>query len=317
MPHISDEGLAGYRALRESVGRVNIDDSVFFELTGADRVEWLQGQITQDLSGLTSGSSGQACLCSPTGQLLADLRIWAADDRLLIAVADSQAESVERRVEMAVVLEDVELARLTGPWYSVQGPMADHWVASRFGIDVAQTPGDVHRSDGVWILRSDRVGGPGWDVVGHGGPSPEIPNVPDEAVRIASLEAGIPVPGVDTHARTLPPELGSAFESSRISYRKGCYTGQEVLMRIHSRGHTNRTWSGLICEGPVASGDAVSHPSRPDAGTVTRSAWSPALGWIAGAELRNEAANDGDTVEVRTGSGPVRAVVRRMPLRPM
>lgn len=315
MPNISHEVLAGYRALRESVGRVDIDDFRFFELAGADRIDWLQGQITQDLSALAVGSSCQACLCTPTGQLLADLRIWAAEDRLVLAAAACQAEAVERRVEMAVVLEDVELRPLSGPQYSVQGPMADHWLASRFGIDVSLAPGDVHQADGVWVLRSDRVGGPGWDVVGDGEPSPELPSVSAEAVRIASLEAGIPVPGVDTHSRTLPPELGPAYESSRISYRKGCYTGQEVLMRIHSRGHTNKTWMGLVCEGPVDSGDSVSHPARSDAGTITRSAWSPEMGWIAGAELRNEAATAGDLVVVQTASGPVRAVVRAMPLR--
>lgn len=316
MPNLADDVLAGYRALRESVGRVDIDDVRFFALVGADRIGWLQGQVTQDLSGREVGSFCDACLCSPTGQLLADLRVWFAEDRVLIAVPGSQAEALQRRVATAVVLEVVELEELGLPRYSVQGPMADSWASSRFGVVADGGSAGVLRVGEIWLLRSDRVGHPGWDVLGDAEPTPEIPNVGAEATCVASLEAGRPLPGADTHSRTLPPELGPAFESSHVSYQKGCYTGQEVLMRIHSRGHTNKTWCGLLCDGPVSAGDSVSHPARDDAGTVTRSAWSPALGWIAGATLRNEAANDGDVVAVKTGAGVVRAVVRSMPLWP-
>ncbi|MFX6234584.1 tRNA-modifying protein YgfZ, partial [Acinetobacter baumannii] len=65
------------------------------------------------------------------------------------------------------------------------------------------------------------------------------------------LRAGNPRLGGDTTQKTLPPELGPAFESRTVSYTKGCYMGQEVLMRIHSRGHTNRTWVCLTSAEPL------------------------------------------------------------------
>lgn len=124
----------------------------------------------------------------------------------------------------------------------------------------------------------------------------------------------MPTFGVDTDSKTLPPELGPAFEAQHVSYKKGCYTGQEVLMRIQSRGHTNKTWMALAAERPLESGAVVGHSSRPDAGVVTSSCFSPEFGYVAGAMLRNEAASQGETVVVRNADGDVEAKVYSMPL---
>jgi folate-binding protein YgfZ len=129
----------------------------------------------------------------------------------------------------------------------------------------------------------------------------------DETARI---EAGIPKRGVDFTEKTLPPELGPAFEARHVSYNKGCYMGQEVLMRMHSRGHTNKTWVGILLDSPVEVDAVVWHESRADAGVVTSAAVSPRLGPIAAAMLRNEAAQEGAEVRV----GEVRGVVKNFPL---
>jgi hypothetical protein len=80
-------------------------------------------------------------------------------------------------------------------------------------------------------------------------------------------------------------------------------------MRIYSRGHTNKTWMGLIADEPIPIGATVSHRSRPDAGVVTSAEESPQFGFIAGAMLRNEAAFDGEIVKV----DGIEAEVRPMP----
>jgi folate-binding protein YgfZ len=135
-----------------------------------------------------------------------------------------------------------------------------------------------------------------------------------EAYDIARLEAGIPSYGRDATAKTMPPELGGFFSSRHINYNKGCYVGQEVLMRMHSRGHTNRTWMGLISESPLEVGALVSHARRPEAGVVTSAVYSPDFGNIGAATLRNEIASDGEVVIVKTSAGDVEAEVRPMPL---
>jgi len=127
---------------------------------------------------------------------------------------------------------------------------------------------------------------------------------------IGRLENGVPLRGIDYTEKTLPPELGPAFEAKHVSYNKGCYTGQEVLMRMHSRGHTNKTWVGLLLESPV-EGKAKVQMNGEDVGTITSAAMSPEFGAIAGAMLRNEATQDGTVVQV----GEVKGRVTQMPIR--
>ena len=85
-------------------------------------------------------------------------------------------------------------------------------------------------------------------------------------------------------------------------------------MRLHSRGHTNKTWMGLIADAPLEVGAPVRHSRRPEAGEVTSAAFSPVHGYIGAAILRNEAAYDGEWVTVETSEGPVEAEVREMPI---
>lgn len=265
-------------------------DLKLIELTGEDRLEWLQGQATNDLRGMQAGERRSFCLCLATGQIEAVCDVWAEADRLLIATDAQAAPAVLKRAETMVILEDVTARLLEMTCLSVRA--------------------DEMEVGGALVLPSQRLSARTWDVWGAPEIASQFPTASEAAYEAARLEAGIPKPWIDYTAKTLPPELGPAFEARHVSYQKGCYTGQEVLMRIHSRGHTNKTWVGLILEGPVTPGQKVSHPSREDAGLVTSTALSPSLGWIAAATVRNEAANPGETVQV----GNVKGTVHPMPL---
>lgn len=267
------------------------------ELTGADALEWLQGQATNDLRNLGATDPISFCLCEPTGQLLAVCDTWIFEGRMLIAT--DNAAALIHRAETMVILEDVVAHDLSNEFslLSVQGPRATQQIRDFYG-------------QGSMVLKRNRLGLEGCDVW-----SPKTETSPDRisetTYEIARIEAGVPKRGVDYTTKTLPPELGPAFESTHISYNKGCYTGQEVLMRMHSRGHTNKTWMGLLLESPVAVGEKISHASRDDAGVISSAAVSPTLGPIAAATLRNEAAIEDAEVLV----GNVRGRVRQMPLR--
>ncbi|MBI1757102.1 MAG: hypothetical protein HY248_03810 [Fimbriimonas ginsengisoli] len=312
-----------YAPLHQVVAWLTPHDAALIELTGDDRLDWLQGQATNDLRGLEPGESKAFCLCEPTGQLLAICRVWVLRDRLLIETEAACAPAVLRRAEDMVVTEDVAARDLT-PYLrvvSLIGPKSTAIIQQLAGVH----PGDaieVALKDVPMIrLLSPRAGGEGWDVWWPAdAPNPlatrlaHVPAISHEAFEAARLEAGIPRFGLDWDSKVLPPELGPAFEAEHVSYNKGCYTGQEVLMRMHSRGHTNRTWRGLIADGPIKPGDPVRHPAREAAGRITSVARSPRLGWIAGAMLRNEAAGVGDTVEVISGEMSVKARVGAFPL---
>lgn len=258
----------GYRELRTGVVEVELTGMTYFRLAGADSLSWLQGQITNDVALLESQPWLDFCLTKPTGQLLAVCRGWNYEGGLLIAT--QQPVVLEQRVETTVILEDVVLKRFEEPVTCVQGPRA---------------VGEA--------LPSDRAGSGGFELIGI---AEDNIKLSESAFKLATLEAGIPLFGIDTKEKTLPPELGAAFDESHTSYNKGCYTGQEVLMRIKSRGHTNKRWIGLkFDKEPV--GAEVEHEGKV-VGQIHRTAVSPAFGHIASATVRNVAADAGTVVRV-------------------
>lgn len=320
---LSPEIVESFDRLRADCGLIEPADLSIIEFTGEDRKGWLQGQATNDLKQLDIGASSAFCLCSPTGQIIAICDIWGLKDRFLLTCATSAAPAVMGRVEQMVILESVEAKDVTADYtlLSIQGPNATRSLQD-FVILPTLDAADSRAGDReVVTLRSNRTGLGGWDLLIPksdkkttkavlGAFSPILP----EAFEIARLEAGIPAVGRDWDAKTMPPELGPAFEARHVSYKKGCYTGQEVLMRIHSRGHTNRSWVALMAERPMTAGAAVSHSRRPEAGVVTSTCYSPDYGFIAGAMIRNEVVLEGDWVEVETSAGRVPAEIRHMPI---
>ena len=224
------------------------ENLAMIEFKGGDVLEWLQGQATNDLRGISEGHPISFCLCQATGQMLALCELHILGHRNIV-LTDNGAAVLGRAKEM-VVMEDVEAIDMH---LSLKAPAA---------IDIAQR-----------------------------------------------LALGIPKRAIDYTDRTLPPELGRAFEEKHISYNKGCYTGQEVLMRIHSRGHTNKTWVGLLMDAPVEVGARVTHDAK-EVGVITSALVSPRLGPIAAAMLKNEAAQEGTTVSV----GGINGGVKNFPL---
>jgi folate-binding Fe-S cluster repair protein YgfZ len=90
--------------------------------------------------------------------------------------------------------------------------------------------------------------------------------------------------------------------------------GQEVMMRIHSRGQVNRIWMGLYTDALVRPGDTIKHRNRADAGVVTSAFDSPDYGFIAAAYIRRESAYEGEQVTVVTAEGEVGAELLQMPI---
>jgi folate-binding protein YgfZ len=320
---LAAEILESFDRLRGDCALLEPDDVAMIEIRGEDRKGWLQGQATNDLKQLDIGAASAFCVCSPTGQILAVCDIWGLRDRFLVTCDRSSVAAFMNRVDQMVVMEDVVARDISADYslLSVQGPNASRNLQHLIVLPTLDA-GDSQAGDReVVTLRSNRTGLGGWDVLVPKSDRKTAKSIRQtfslvvpEAFEIARIEAGIPAAGRDWDARTLPPELGPAFEARHVNYKKGCYTGQEILMRIHSRGHTNRTWVALLSEHPLEAGKAVSHSRRKDAGVVTSACFSPDYGYIAGAMLRNEAVLEGDAVRVETTAGHVDAEVRHMPV---
>jgi folate-binding protein YgfZ len=261
----------GYRALRTDSVRVVLPGIRYFKLQGRDSLDWLQGQATNDVRLLEGAPWLDFCLTKPTGQILAVCRAWAAPGGTILAT--QRPEALVQRFEESVILEEVALS----PWEDL---------VCLQGVETKRVAGS---------LPSDRTGSGGVERTPGDAKLPEV--LSEEGYWLATLEAGVPIAGVDYDERTLPPELGHDFEQRHVSHSKGCYVGQEVLMRIKARGHTNKTWIGLKGSGPLQAGGTVVYAGK-DVGKVHRSASSPAFGPVASATLRNEAAQEGTQVEV-------------------
>lgn len=309
--------------LRGSCGLVELPELSHIVLTGEDRKGWLQGQATNDLRELDNGASFAFCFCTPTGHFVSPCHIWGLADHFVLAVPTSALAAVLERCEAMVVMEDVTATTISDEivCLSIQGPEATRQVSELVPLPLLDSGvGEIEGAE-VRLLRSNWAGMGGWDILVPRAAQSAIdrikasfPSVSFAAYDAARLEAGQPRFGLDMTEKTLVPEMGPKFIAKNVSYKKGCYVGQEVIMRMYSRGHANWQWVGLLSEEPLEPGATVSHRSRSEAGRVTSSAFSPDFGHIAAAILRHEISLDNETVTVQTENGPVEAQVQIMPI---
>lgn len=320
-PTLSPQTAAGYRLIRDACGLVSLPNRRVIELTGIDRKGWLQGQATNDLRNLLPGGYMQFCLCSPTGQLEGIYGLWNLPDKFVIICDTVSADVLLHRTSKMVVLEDVVAKEPDSHLFVIQGPAASAEVAQF--VELPQLDSSQAEIEGtpVDLLRSNRTGSGGWILLAPSSATglkdrieKTFKPVDAEAYRIACLEFGTPVMGVDTDSKTLPPELGPAFTSANISYKKGCYVGQEVLMRMYSRGHANRQWMGIYTDELVLPGSPISTRRRADAGTVTSAFESPDFGYIAAGFIRREVAYTGEEVTIQSEGRSVAGELVEMPI---
>lgn len=300
--------MVGYQALLESAAVLPDQGMALLFLEGDDRLEWLHGQTTQDFATMEAGDVREACICSPFGQIVAPIVVKAQESALAIVLPAPARDPLIELADRTVFMESVSLSPGPAHWVgvTVQGPEAEG-ICSSVGngaLVVRMRPqGDR------WFLWSEADSAALVELKGR---TAEADAEAAEAVR---LELGEPRWPNEFANRVLPPELGPEFVARNVSYRKGCYTGQEVLMRIHARGHTNRTWTGLLCDAPIEVGAPVRAKGRDKAGFVTSAATSPTFGFIAGAFLHNAVIEPRATVWIAAANGEVEATISPFPLR--
>lgn len=306
-----------YRALHASAALVDLPWLACLHVTGSDRVEFLQGMLSNDVKKLTVGTGCPALLLSEQGKVVADLLVFATEHELTLAGIASSLASAQVALERFIVADDVEIvpSGAAERTFGLFGPDAPA-VLKRLGASVPEAAYDHVRvdMDGV-MLQLARVPAPG-----AGGFLCQVPAaaaavwwqrcldvggaVPAgyEAYEVLRIESGLPWHGRDVTADTLALEAG--YEAA-ISFRKGCYLGQEVMERVTARGHVNRKLVGLEIAGIVvpAAGARLFVEAR-DVGWVTSSAWSWRLGHvIALAYVRREHLQPATTVVVGDAPG--------------
>lgn len=299
---------SSHKKLHEDCAIVPDEPLGALALSGTDALDWIQGQISQDMRGFERGQTRRGCLLAPTGQIRAILTIGHFGKQFLVFSDPMGIEALRKRADESIFIEDVAVRDLPGRAALYRGPKSAPAGPGRLG--------EVFEDESRLAVKlGDAV--EGWLVLDRLERESDPVDLADlEAAEALRLELGIPRRGVDYDERTLPAELGEDFDRRHVSYEKGCWTGQEVVMRLRTRGHTNRTWRCLMCEGPVKAGDGVFLGGDDRVGEVSSAAESPTFGHLGAAMLKNRAVAEGDIVHVETSSGRVPARLRAFPLLP-
>ncbi|HWI04647.1 MAG TPA: glycine cleavage T C-terminal barrel domain-containing protein [Acidimicrobiales bacterium] len=285
-----------YQAFRESAGAVELPRD-FVRATGPDVNSFLQGQLSQEVAGLGVGASTWALLLQPQGKVTAFLRVSRVGDEELVLETDAGfGPAVIERLNRFRLRVKCDLDPLAWRCLAVRGPRAHELVPEG--------------------LVADWPGLPGRDLVGESPAAPAgVPMCGMDAYEAVRIEAGIPVMGRELDEGTIPAEAGVVDMS--VSFTKGCYTGQELVARIDSRGgNVPRRLRGLVlADGPAPVGAAVQADGK-EVGQLTSVAFSPGLdATVALAYVRRAVEPPAEVVvEWDGGSSPAR--VEALPLVP-
>jgi len=249
-----------YQSLRQGEsGSIALTDRALWRLTGADRVRYLNGQVTNDVASMKEGTALYAAVCTAKGRMAGDVFIGASADALWIDADLSLRESLGARLEKYIIADDAVLEDVTGDWR----------LTHVFGEDEKFSQA---------AFRNPRFGLPAVDVWMNYDATKIVRGIEVSAdiAEILRIEHGLPKWGAEMTEETLPPEAG--MDRNGISYTKGCYVGQETIARIKSIGHVNKVLVVLeAADRSIPKTGAELRAGEQSVGKTTSSGYSPAL----------------------------------------
>ena len=329
-----------YWAARKSAAFVDLSSRGRIVLKGADRASYLQGLLTNDIEALKPGEGCYALLLTPQGRIMSDMSVFNLGEEILLDVHESVTAMLVGRFQDFVFTEDVTVEDRTESWttLAVHGPasakIVSGLVPSAGDLGDELCPEYRHRAGQfsnlpVVVTRSHEIGEVGLVVYADAGIAErlrvavmdaEVAELDEATFNLLRLESGRPVFPTDLDSETIPLEAG--IEDRAISQTKGCYVGQEVIVRILHRGlgKVARRLVGFSFAPDEALPDTrsridlVGEPSGEPVGTITTVAFSPALGRpIALGYVKRELAAVGGGVVVKSDA---RRVSGRISSRP-
>ncbi len=289
---------------------------------GADRVRFLHGIVTGNVAGAPLGGGCRAALLTPKGHVVADLQIFIRPDDIWIVVDAGQGDATAAALTRYAIMDDFAAVRRGGfAELAVLGPDAGRLLVEAKLVPEGGLPGPAlhaHASFGdLWIVRTRELGADGYWVAGAaevlsargalaqtGVPTLSAPAA--EAARITALEGRW---GAEITPDYFPMEVGL---TGAIDYDKGCYLGQEPIVRLRDRGHINWRLVSLDVAGDEvpAPGDALESDAKAKAGKIT-SASRFAAGPVVALAMLHVSLAVGADVRIKHGAGTLAARVRQ------
>ena len=314
-----------YWFAHKSVALIDKNYRCYLSFTGRDRVRYLNAILTNNIKDLPPGHGNVSLLLNPQGRILAELETYALPEGLFCVSYAMIREHLIETLDKYIIMDDVALTDDTQRFgtLALDGPAAARIVSELTGVDlhslaelarqdtragtipstvIRRSPGKFAGAEflverihleALWQALQEKTKAAAGGPVGY------------SALSALRLEQGIPWFSYDFGERQIPHE--AALENSHISYTKGCYTGQEIVERVRSRGQVNRRRVGLRFTGGAvpAPGDILTSDGK-EAGFVTRAAFAPALSSAIGmGYVRKDNNSPGNALEWQGGTATV------------
>ena len=274
--------LEGYQAVHRGGGVVRRTDRRVLAVSGADRAAWLQGLVTNDVQNLAAGESRYAAWLTPQGRMITDMNVVASGNRLLLDVPATLAAALRVRLDGLIFAEDVQITDESGRQL-------------------------------VWtVITSDAV----VDFVGETLPAEykQMTEIDLDTFDVIRIERGVPKFLADMTEDTIPLEAG--IEDRAISFTKGCYVGQEIIVRVTHRGG-GRVAKKLVQWQADDSASIVPLHGAPilsfekPIGRVTSAAFSPAMGKVVGlGYVHRDFVDPGSEIIIEWNDAYIKAAVK-------
>jgi folate-binding protein YgfZ len=323
---------AEYRAVRDGAGLAERSDRARIRMWGKDPAKMLHGLITNDLTGAGAGQGVYAAMLTPKGRTLAELRAFRRSlEEVLVELPREALAGVAEHLRKFVPPMFAKWADVSDEvdQLGVHGPHARAVLEQVLGEPLGEMPEDAFREMRfgdvpVMVAATRYVGNEeGWDLFTRPTVLPALWDalraagavpVGLEAIETLRIEAGRPRYGAELTEEVIPTE---AFEETgmmprAISFTKGCYTGQEVIVRIAHRGHVNRHLRGFrLGDIPApAAGTPLFHPDTgKEVGRLTSIAFSPMLGETIALGFARREVEPRSQLRLGAQDGPPAAVV--------
>ncbi len=289
---------AEYEAVRGGgAGLFDLSSRGLVEVTGGEAVQFLNGMVTNDVARLEDGAWMHAAFPNPQGRLLASARVLRDGGRFLFDTEPATYAVLLKTLERFTLAGDFRVRDLTQETalVSLQGVRASEVVGVVLGDEVARTArGRVASVSEGWgdeplrVIRATHTAEDGFDLFVGASEAGQLRDALVEAgarpagfdaLEVLRVEAGLPRYGADASDANVVLEV--VDEAQAVSYTKGCYAGQEIIARIHWRGHVAKRLAGVIfdddAEPPAESRLRDSGEGR-EAGRITSTVYSPRLG---------------------------------------
>jgi tRNA-modifying protein YgfZ len=314
----SEALLTEYERAHEGAVMIERSDVRYVRVYGRDPVRMVQGLVSNDIGTAAAGRAVYAAVLTPKGKMVADVRVFRRGDELLV---ETHRDALDNLIAHLRKFVPPLFARFepTDSWacVSVYGPAAAQAVAKVIGFAPPPEADSIAEANGLIAVGSTYAGVDGFDVV-VATQSREmllrdlemsgVTRASLDTLEVLRVEAGTPRWGAELDETVIPLEAG--LRARAISESKGCYTGQEIIIRILHRGHVNWLLRGIrLGDSEATPGCILVDANGKRIGRVTSVVWSPrAAQNIALAYVRREIEPETE-VRVEVADGAVARVV--------